>query len=482
MSSNPIIPIILCGGSGTRLWPLSRESFPKQYLKLSTSENNNYTLLQNTYKRISKINGIKSPILICNEEHRFIAAEQMREINIKPSKILLEPVGRNTAPAIALASLIASTIEEDPLLLVLSSDHEIKNNKKFVEVIKEGINYANNNKLVTFGVVPNNPETGYGYIKASKEFDLTKIEGNEIEEFTEKPDYKKACELIKDKRYTWNSGMFLFKAKKVLKDLEKFSPDTIDNCNKSLKNSNRDLEFQRLNKIDFEKCPNISFDVAVMEKTKDGVVLPLNAGWSDIGSWKSVWENSKKDKDNNIIEGENIFMKDTKNSYIRSKEKIIVGIGLNDLVVIDTDDALLISHKKQSQKVKEMVNVLMKKNIPAATKHQKIYRPWGHYLSVVEKSRWQVKLIYVKSGERLSLQMHHHRSEHWIIVDGTAEVEIDGNINVLTENQSTYIPLGSKHRLTNPGKIPLILIEVQSGSYVGEDDIVRFEDNYGRIS
>ncbi len=482
MTLNSIIPVILCGGSGTRLWPLSRKSFPKQYLRFSTSENNNYTLLQNTYLRISKVKGIKRPILICNEDHRFIAAEQMRELNIKPSSILLEPFGKNTAPAIALASLLAAQIEKDSILLVLSSDHEIKNNKNFVEVLNEGINYAKKNKLVTFGVIPNNPETGYGYIKANKEFNLPQIEGHQIEEFTEKPTYQKACELIKDKRYTWNSGMFLFKAEKVIKELNTFCPTILDCCNKSLINSNKDLEFQRLNKIDFEKCPNMSFDVAVMEKTKEGIVLPLNAGWSDIGSWKSVWDNSKKDENNNFTEGNNIFINDTKNTYIRSKEKVIVGIGLDDLVVIDTDDALLISDKKQSQKVKEMVNILQGKKISAATKHQKIFRPWGHYLSVVEKSRWQVKLIYVKPGESLSLQMHHHRSEHWIIVDGTAKVDLDGNINILTENESTYIPLGSKHRLSNPGKIPLMLIEVQSGSYVGEDDIVRFEDNYGRTN
>ncbi len=479
MNLNSIIPIILCGGSGSRLWPLSRKSFPKQYLKFGTTNN---SLLQNTFIRVSKIKGIKNPILICNEDHRFIAAEQMREIDIKPTGILLEPFGKNTAPAIASAALLAIQSEKDPLLLVLSSDHEIKNNKRFKEVIKEGINYANSNKLVTFGVVPDSPETGYGYIKANKEFDFSQIKGHNILEFTEKPNYKKACEFIKDKRYTWNSGMFLFKAKKVLEELNNFCPEVINSCKNSLKNSTIDLEFQRLNKVDFEKCPDISFDIAVMEKTEEGIVLPLSAGWSDIGSWGSLWDSSIKDKNENFLEGENIFIEDTKGSYIRSDKRTIVGIGLKNLVVIDTDDALLITDKKQTQKVKEMVRLLNEKNISAGNKHQKIYRPWGHYVSVVEKSRWQVKLIYVKPGERLSLQMHHHRSEHWIIVDGTAEVEINGNVNILSENQSTYIPLGSKHRLTNPGKMPLILIEVQSGTYVGEDDIVRFEDNYGRIN
>ena len=478
MSFNPIIPIILCGGSGTRLWPLSRKSFPKQYLKLSNS--NNDTLLQNTFKRISKVEGINNPILICNEEHRFIAAEQMREINIKPNKILLEPFGKNTAPAIALSALLAIQIEEDPVLLVLSSDHEIKKNDKFIKVIKKGIEYANNDKIVTFGVIPHSPETGYGYIKAEKEFNFSQIEGENISEFTEKPDRNKALEFIKDRRYTWNSGMFMFKAKKILDEFKNFAPDILNSCKKSIQNSTSDLDFQRLNKIDFDQCQSISFDVAIMENTSSGIVIPLDAGWNDIGSWESIWEDGKKDKNNNLIEGNNIFIESSKDSYIRSEDKVIVGIGLENLVIVDTNDALLISDKNQTQKVKDMVNILKGKGISSVDNHQKIYRPWGHYVSIVEKSRWQVKLICVKPGERLSLQMHHHRSEHWIIVDGTAEVEINGVTNILTENESTYIPLGSKHRLTNPGKIPLIIIEVQSGSYVGEDDIVRFKDVYGR--
>ena len=479
MSLKPIIPIILCGGSGTRLWPLSRQSFPKQFLSLTSDDKD--SLLQKTIKRISNLKTITRPILVCNEEHRFIAAEQMREINIKPSKILLEPFGKNTGPAIAISALMAIQLEEDPTLLVLSSDHEIKNNDKFIEVIKEGVKYANNNKLVTFGVVPNSPETGYGYIKAEKEFNFSQIEGQNIAEFTEKPALKEAKEFIKDKRYTWNSGMFLFKAKKVLDEYYKFFPEILNSCKKSIQNSTTDLDFQRLNKLDFDECPNIAFDVAIMENTNSGIVIPLNAGWNDIGSWESIWDYGNKDKNNNLIEGKNIYIDSTKDSYIRSEDKVIVGIGLENLVIVDTNDALLISNKKQTQKVKEMVNILKNRGISSGDKHQKIYRPWGHYVSVVEKERWQLKLIYVKPGEKLSLQMHHHRSEHWIVVSGTAEVEVNGTINVLTENQSTYIPLGSKHRLTNPGKIALVLIEVQSGSYVGEDDIVRFKDNYGRI-
>ena len=477
MPLNSVIPIILCGGSGSRLWPLSRKSFPKQFLKLNSSGNN--SLLQNTYKRVSNIEGIKNPILICNEEHRFMAAEQMRELNIMPNRIILEPIGRNTAPAITLASIVSLEIEDDPLLLVLSSDHEIKNNIKFIEAINEGINLARKDHLVTFGVVPHFPETGYGYIKAEKPFNLSETCGTKISEFTEKPSFQRACEFIKDKRYTWNSGMFLFRATTILKELSKFSPEILDCCKNSLKNSEFDLDFQRLQKESFNKCPNISFDVAVMEKTNQGVVIPLDAGWSDIGSWESVWKTSNKDANNNVKEG-NIFITETQNCYLRSESRLIVGIGLDDLVVIETDDAILISDKKKTQKVKEMVNLLNKKNISAGYQHQKIYRPWGHYISVVEKSRWQVKLIYVKSGEKLSLQMHHHRSEHWVVVSGTAKVELDNKTTMMSENQSIYIPLGSKHRLSNPGKIPLTLIEVQSGSYVGEDDIVRFEDKYGR--
>ncbi len=477
MASNPIIPIILCGGSGSRLWPLSRKSFPKQYLKLKPSSK--YSLLQNTYQRVSKIKEIGNPILICNEEHRFMAAEQMREIEIKPSRIILEPFGRNTAPAITLAALVSLQIAKDPFLLVLSSDHEIKNNEKFIEVINEGISFAKENKLVTFGVVPNSPETGYGYIKAEKPFNFSKISGNKISEFIEKPNLEKACKFIEDKRYTWNSGIFLFQAKNLINEMEELCPDIVNYCKKALRNSEYDLDFQRLKKDDFYNCPNISFDFAVMEKTSKGIVLPLNAGWSDIGSWESVWETSKKDNDNNVIEG-NVFIKDTQSTYLRSENRLIVGIGLNNLVVVETDDAILISDKSHTQDVKAMVNILNEKNISAGCQHQKIYRPWGHYLSIVEKSRWQVKLIFVKPGESLSLQMHHHRSEHWIVVDGTAQVEINKEISILAENESTYIPLGSKHRLTNPGKIPLILIEVQSGSYVGEDDIIRFNDKYGR--
>ncbi len=476
MSLNPIIPVILCGGSGTRLWPLSRQSFPKQFLSLTSDDKD--SLLQKTIKRISNLKKISSPILVCNEEHRFLVAEQMRGINIKNFSILLEPFGRNTAPAIAISALKALEKNDDPILLILSSDHEILNKEKFINTLNAGICYAENGKLVTFGIVPTRPETGYGYIKAEKPFN-DNLQGIDIKEFLEKPDLEKAKEFINDKRFTWNSGIFMFKAKTIIEEIEKYSPDIVKYCHESLKQSRNDLDFERVEKKSFQKCPNISIDFAVMEKTKKGTVLPLDANWNDIGSWEAVWETSEKDENNNLRSG-NIFLKDSKNCYLRSEKRLIAGIGLDDLIVVDTNDALLISKKNKTQSVKEIVQILKDKGEPASYKHQKIYRPWGHYLSLAKDKRWQVKSILVKPGESISLQMHHHRSEHWVVVKGTAKVELNGNITFLSENQSIYIPLGSKHRLTNPEKVALIIIEVQSGSYVGEDDIVRFEDKYGR--
>ncbi|MDC3089403.1 mannose-1-phosphate guanylyltransferase/mannose-6-phosphate isomerase [Prochlorococcus sp. AH-716-N03] len=473
-----IIPVILCGGTGSRLWPLSRESFPKQYLSLTE---NNKSLLQNTMERINPLSNILNPILICNEEHRFIVAEQMREINTTPLSIMLEPFGRNTAPAIALSAIKALEQENDPILLILSSDHEIKNIDKFITVIKRGLEYAERGKLATFGVIPTNPETGYGYIKADSPFLDEEIIGKKIKEFTEKPDLETASKFIKDKSYTWNSGIFIFQAKLIIEEIKRYSPNIFEACQKTIEKSRMDLEFTRLENDSFKNCPDVSIDQAVMEKTQKGIVLPLDVGWSDIGSWQAVWANSKKDNDGNTLKG-NIIANKTKNCYLRSEKRLLVGIGLNDLIAVETNDAILICDKSQSQKVKNIVNNLRKNNISEGKSHKKIYRPWGNYTSIFEEKRWQVKLIEVNPGGKLSLQMHHHRSEHWIVVRGTARVEIDKEINILSENQSTYIPLGIKHRLSNPGKIPLSLIEVQSGSYVGEDDIVRFDDIYNRSS
>ena len=478
MNSNKVTPIIMCGGSGTRLWPLSRESFPKQFIALDIDQNN--SLLQKTQLRISNLDNVGNPILVCNEEHRFIVAEQIRKINIKNYSILLEPVARNTAAAITIAALKATQEEDNPILLVLASDHEIKNDEFFIKAIKAGINYAEKDRLVTFGILPTSPETGYGYIKANRPLSNKNLRGEEIDQFLEKPDLEEAKNLIKDKRFSWNSGIFMFKAKTLLNEIQKFEPDIYDNCKESISKSVKDLDFQRLDKFSFEKCPNISFDVAVMENTNKGTVIPLDCGWSDIGCWKAVWENSKKDGDGNHSRG-NVISEKTRNCYLRSEDKLLVGIGIDNLIVVDTNDAILVSNKNDSQMVKNIVQKLKAKNINEGQKHTKIFRPWGHYQTIVNKLRWQVKLIHVKPGEKLSLQMHHHRSEHWVVVDGTAKVELENITSFLTENESIYIPLGSKHRLSNPGKIELTLIEVQSGSYVGEDDIVRFEDKYGRL-
>ncbi len=477
MSSKQIVPVILCGGSGSRLWPLSRRSYPKQFLTLNFS--NNKSLLQNTYMRISALENIQDPILICNEEHRFIVAEQMREINIKPNSIILEPTGRNTAPAITLAALKALEIYKDPNLLILSSDHQIDDEEKFLEVVKKSFEYSEKGKLITFGIIPTSPEIGYGYIKAAKELDRTEIRGSEVERFIEKPDKQNAEIFLKDKRFTWNSGIFMFKSSSILKEVKKFSPEIIKICKESLNKSSYDLEFQRLDKDSFSMCPNLSIDVAVMEKTKNAFVLPLEAGWSDVGSWDFVWNISKKDTNGNVISG-NVFEIKTSNSYLNSQDRLVAAIGINNLIVVDTSDAILIANKNYSQEVKNIVNLMKNKNIIQGTEHQKCYRPWGTYQSLVLEKNWQVKLINVKSGEKLSLQKHKYRSEHWIVVSGTAKVEVDGKEMILNENESSYIPLGMKHRLSNPGNVELKIIEVQTGSYLGEDDIERFEDSYGR--
>ncbi len=477
MNNNPLIPVILCGGSGSRLWPLSRQSFPKQYLSLDSEDNK--TLLQKTQLRMQGIKNIDDPILICNEEHRFIVAEQMKEINIKPMSILLEPFGKNTCPAIALAAIKALSIADNPNLLIVSSDHDIQNIENFVKSVELGMNFCNKDKLVTFGVIPNTPETGYGYIEAENPLDKENIKGEKIKKFLEKPDLITAKKLIKDNHFAWNSGIFLFNSKVILDEINKYNPTITKFCKESLKQTFIDLDFQRLSKEPFSKCPNISIDVAVMEKTKKGVVLPLDAGWRDIGSWDAVWEASKKTQEGNFVKG-NIISENNNDCYLRSENKLLVCMGLKDLIVIDTNDAVLITNKRESQNIKNIVDNLKRKKIKEGILHKKVFRPWGNYESIAEDERWQVKLITVGPGNQLSLQMHHHRAEHWIVVKGTAKVQINDKELILGENQSTFIPLGSKHRLINPGKIPLILIEVQSGAYLGEDDITRFSDNYGR--
>ena len=478
MTIDSLIPVILCGGTGTRLWPLSRASYPKQYLALNS--NSQKSLLQETQERLCGLEKLKDPILICHEDHRFIVAEQMRQINIDPTAILLEPIGRNTAPAITIAALKATEGGADPMLLILAADHKIPEKAKLQRVIEAGRIEANKGRLVTFGIIPTSPETGYGYIEAISPLSNETLQGSPIARFIEKPNLNTAKQFINDERFTWNSGIFLFKASAIINEMEKLAPEIVRCCRHALEEEMNDLDFQRVEREAFLRCPNVSIDVAVMEKTNLGTVLPLNAGWSDIGNWKTLWDSSEKDDDGNVIEG-NVISKDNKNCYLRSENRLIVGLGIENLVVVETNDAILISHKNHAQNVKKIVKQLEEEGRTEAKAHSKIYRPWGHYTTVVEGKRWQVKRIEVKPGATLSLQMHHHRAEHWIVVKGTAIVEINNEQNLLGENQSTYIPLGSKHRLSNPGRMPLVLIEVQSGAYLGEDDIVRFEDQYGRI-
>jgi len=477
MNNNKILPVVLCGGTGTRLWPLSRESFPKQYLAIREEES--LTFLQRTINRINKYENVEDPIVICNEEHRFIVAEQLRSNKIKAKSILLEPLGRNTAPAITAACLKAIEKKQDPLILVLPADHIISDEKTFIQVIEKAVNYAQCGKLVTFGITPNKPETGFGYIESENELDLNKLEGERILRFIEKPNITRAEKLISDKRFTWNSGIFFFKASSFLNEIIKFCPDIYKYCKKALLKNSLDLEFQRLDKELFSLCKKISIDNAIMEKTDLGIVLPLKAGWSDIGNWESMWEVSDKDTNNNVILGR-VVSKNVKNSYLRSEDRLIVGLGIENLIVVECNDAILISRKDQVQDIKGIVEDLAKRGDSEATIHKTIFRPWGNYTSVAEGKNWQVKKITVKPGESLSLQLHKYRTEHWIVVSGKACVEINGEETILNQNESTYIPLGSKHRLSNPETYPLTIIEIQSGNYLGEDDIVRFDDKYGR--
>ena len=479
MTNKNILPVILCGGTGSRLWPLSRASYPKQYLSLCS--NDKRTLLQETLERLKGFENIEDPLIICNEEHRFIVAEQLREINVRPYKIVLEPCGKNTAPAITIAALIALEDYTNINLLVLSADHEIKDKKRFQEIISKGVKYSEENNLITFGVVPRTPETGYGYIQGEKPFDKEILQGTKIKKFIEKPDLEIAKKLIKDKCFTWNSGIFLFKVNTFLEEMEKFNPRVIKYCRESVNKKSLDLDFLRLDENSFKKCPNISIDYAVLEKTNRGIVLPMDLYWSDLGDWRSVWENSKKDEEGNCKQGQ-VIIKKTKDCFIRSEDRLLVGIGLQDLIIIDTQDVLLVANKNNSQEIKNIVKMINDKGLSEGRENKKIFRPWGFYISVLEESRWKVKIIIVKPRHKLSLQMHYHRSEHWIVVNGKANVEIDEKEIILDENQSCYVPQGSMHRLSNDGEEPLKLIEVQSGSYVGEDDIERFEDNYGRIS
>ncbi len=467
-----ILPIILAGGSGTRLWPLSRKNHPKQFLSFNDNED---SLLQATIKRIHSLKAL-TPIVICNEEHRFLAAEQLRSIGIEQSQIILESIGKNTAPAIAISAFLAKENKQDPFLLVLAADHHIGNENSFIQSIENALIFATKDKLVTFGIVPTKSETGYGYIEKGK-----KIEnGFEINRFIEKPNLINAIEYFESGKYLWNSGMFMFKASRYLQELEKYSPEIYEVCRKASESISKDELFLRCDDRIFSQCPADSIDYAIMEKTEEAVVLELDAQWSDIGSWDSLWDLTDKDNNGNALIGDIVDIS-SKNCYVYSKDRLVSLLEVEDLIVIDTKDSLLIVNKGSSQEVKKIVERIECENRIEHIAHRVVNRPWGSYDTVDKGDRHQVKRIVVKPGSKLSVQMHYHRAEHWIVVSGTALITNGENTLILSENQSTYIPAGVVHSLENPGKIALEIIEVQSGAYLGEDDIVRLQDRYGRI-
>ena len=468
-----VFPVILSGGSGTRLWPVSRKSFPKQLLSLTGEK---LSMLQETVQRVGDY---RDMIVVANEDHRFLVAEQLHQLNQK-ADIILEPAGKNTAPAIALAALAAIKKHPDAIIAVLPADHRIEKTKVFKQALKTAIAAAQQGQLVTFGIVPAHPETGYGYIKAAKQKNAAAMQNVlAIEEFVEKPNLVTAKKYVKSGKYFWNSGMFVFKASVYLAELQQHAPEILKHCRDAFDKAQHDLDFIRVDKTAFMKSPEDSIDYAVMENTSRAAMVPLDAGWSDLGSWSSVWEVMKKDKHNNVIVGD-VLAEDSSNSLFFAEDHLIAAIGVENLVVIDTSDALLIARQDRVQDVKKIVDKIKGNKRSEHLTHRRVYRPWGSYEGIGEGKRYQVKRIIVKPGASLSLQMHHKRAEHWVVVVGTARVQRGNEELILKENESIYIPLGEKHRLSNPGKEPLELIEVQSGGYLGEDDIIRFEDHYGR--
>nr|WP_203301152.1 mannose-1-phosphate guanylyltransferase/mannose-6-phosphate isomerase [Marinobacter sediminum] len=462
----------MAGGAGSRLWPLSRQLNPKQFLALT---DDHLTMLQQTVSRLNGLNA-DAPVVICNEEHRFLAAEQLRLAGEEGARIILEPMGRNTAPAIALAALQAVAVGEDGMLLVLAADHLIGDATAFRDTVSQALPLAEAGKLVTFGIVPEKAETGYGYIQKGKLLDNG---GFVVERFVEKPDQATAQGYFESGDYLWNSGMFLFKASRYLEELERFRPDILEACRASLESSSQDLHFTRLNHEAFADCPAESVDYAVMENTSSAAVVPMDAGWSDIGSWSVLWEVSSKDDWGNAVAGD-VIQQISSGCLVRADHRLVATVGVEDLVIVETKDAVLVAHKDRVQDVKKVVSQIEADGRHEHLNHREVYRPWGVYDSIDNGHRYQVKRITVKSGAKLSVQMHHHRAEHWIVVSGTARVTNGEKTYLVTENQSTYIPVGQVHALENPGMVDLELIEVQSGSYLGEDDIVRFEDKYGR--
>lgn len=464
------LPVVLAGGSGSRLWPLSRQNYPKQFLALSSQK----SMLQETLARLDGMSHL-APMIVSNEAHRFIVAEQLRQAQFADSKIILEPLARNTAPAITLAALTAIEQGQDPVLLVLAADHYIADATTFHKTIEQALQLANQDRLVTFGITPTSPETGYGYIHTGKAL----VVGYEIQGFKEKPEADTAQKYIESGNYLWNSGMFMFKASVFLKELQRLCPQLLTDCKAALAATKPDPYFIQIPQEEFSQCQSESIDYAVMEHTDKGAVVALDAGWSDLGSWASIYESGPMDENANRITGDVLTHKTT-NSLIQSNHRLVATVGVDDLVIVETADAVLVGHKSDTQAVREIVDQLKAKKRPEYVTHPLVHRPWGHYETIDNGERYQVKRICVAPGESLSLQMHYHRAEHWIVVSGTALVRCGDEERLISENQSTYIPLGMKHSLSNPGKVPLELIEVQSGAYLGEDDIVRFQDRYGR--
>lgn len=466
-----LTPVLLSGGVGSRLWPVSREAHPKQFLPLAGE----LSMLQETLRRTAGLQAAQ-PIVVCNEEHRFMVAEQLRQLGQSPASLILEPEGRNTAPAVALAAIQALAADPDAVLLVLPADHLIQDVEAFVAAVGKALPLATQGRLMTFGVVPTAPETGYGYIRCGESLgdDLF-----ELAQFVEKPDAATAQSYLDDGGYVWNSGMFLLGAQVFLDELGKYAPQMLEQCRAAMAGANTDMDFVRPDVAAFGRCPSDSIDYAVMEKTDSGGVVSLDCGWSDVGAWSALWEVESRDTQGNVCKGD-VIIDNCSDNYFRSESRLVAATGVDNLVVVETADAVLVADRAKVQDVKNIVTALKQRERPEASLHQRVYRPWGSYESLIVSDRFQVKRIVVNPGQKLSLQMHHHRAEHWIVVKGTAEVTCEDKVFMLGEDESTYIPLGHKHRLVNPGRVPLELIEVQSGSYLGEDDIVRFDDVYGR--